>query len=279
MTNEKDAPVAPTSSLSVAPPAERRRSSWKVFVDSTWAFLLREMKNQFGRSRLGYVFAIAEPAAVVAILTALHTFVRGNHAAIYGENPVIFFVFGAVPYFIFMNNVNSAQNVCTSHKGLFNYRQIKPVDIMIARCIIDALMMAAVGFAFLAGWWWLGHELSLDSWLGLVGALTALFALGLSLGLCFEVYGTIYPDLRRVFQIFMRPMFFISGLFFTIDMVPVAYRPLLVWNPVLHGVDFARDAVLTGYDSPGSIVYMLAITAIILFVGLAGYRRHLWQLI
>ncbi|WP_043768038.1 ABC transporter permease [Algiphilus aromaticivorans] len=261
------------------PAIRRERSSAHVFFVSVWAFLLREMKNQFGQSRLGYFWAVAEPGAVVAILTTLHAFIRGNHATLYGENPVVFFVFGAVPYFLFMNSVTNAQGVCSSHKGLFNYRQVKPIDVILARCLIEALTMTGVGILFLVGWWWIGKDLELDSALGLAAAMFALFLLGTSTGLAFEVFGTIFPDMKRIFGVIMRPMFFISGLFFTIDMIPVEYRAYLVWNPVLHGVDFARDAVLVGYTSPGSVVYLVGTIAVLLFVSLSAYRRYLFQLI
>lgn len=260
-------------------PSGGSRNSLQVFVTSLGAFVLRELKNQFGRSRLGYFWAIAEPAAVVAILTTLHAFVRGERALVYGESPVVFFVFGAVPYFLFMNVAQSAQGVCTGHKGLFNYRQIKPIDIILARGLIEAVMMAAVGALFLFGWWWMGFELKIDDPLELVVSLSALFLLGFGLGLCFEVFGTIFQDMKRIFGIVMRPMFFISGLFFTIDMIPVEYRGLLIWNPVLHAVDFTRDAVLVGYSSPGSVAYLVLSIGILLFVGLAAYRRYLFQLI
>ena len=62
-------------------------------------------------------------------------------------------------------------------------------------------------------------------------------------------------------------------------MIPVEYRGLLIWNPVLHAVDFTRDAVLVGYSSPGSVAYLVLSIGILLFVGLAAYRRYLFQLI
>ncbi|WP_370307117.1 ABC transporter permease [Sinimarinibacterium flocculans] len=261
------------------PPRRRGRSSLEVFLTSLQAFLLRELKNQFGRMRLGYFWAFAEPAAMVAVLTVLHAGIRGGHASIYGEDPVIFFVFGAVPYFLFSNCVSRAQGVCDSLKGLFNYRQIKPIDVMLARCLIDALLMAGVGLLFVVGWVWTGHPMHLEDPLRLLAALFSLFALGTALGLVFEVFGTIFTDLKRIFGIIMRPMLFISGLFFTIDMVPPEYRAFLLWNPVLHAVDQARDAVLPGYASPGSFAFVWAVIGLLLFVGLGGYRRYLYRLI
>jgi capsular polysaccharide transport system permease protein len=257
----------------------RGRSSLEVFLTSVHAFLLREMKNQYGRFRMGYFWALVEPGAMVAVLTILHAGLRGASTPIYGGHPVIFFVFGAVPFFLFANCVARVQGVCESHKGLFNYRQIKPIDVMLARCMIDALLMLGVLLVFLAGWLWAGYPVRIGDPLLLAAALGSLFALGLSLGLVFEVLGTVFNDLKRTFNIAMRPLFFISGLFFTIDMVPETYRPLLVWNPVLHCVDLARDAVLAGYESPASLGYVWICVAVLLFTGLASYRRYLYQLI
>ncbi|ORE85157.1 polysialic acid capsule biosynthesis transport protein KpsM [Oceanococcus atlanticus] len=255
------------------------RTSWQVFVGSMHAFLLREMMNQFGRSRLGYFWALAEPAATVAILTGLHAVIRGGHHALYGESPIVFFVFGAVPYFLYANAVAAAQGVCNSHKGLFNYRQIKPIDIMIAKATMDSIMMLGVVVVFLAGWWWLDHDLPLYDPLHLLWALFSLYVLGVSIGLVFEVFGTIYPDLRKIIAMITRPMFFISGVFFTIDMMPAGIREVLVWNPVLHGVDLTRDAVLPEYESPASWQYLWGSILVLQFIGLAAYRRYLYRLI
>jgi capsular polysaccharide transport system permease protein len=255
------------------------RSSLEIFSTSVHAFLLREMKNQYGRFRLGYFWAFVEPGAIVAVLTVLHAGLMGAGQTIYGEHPVVFFVFGAVPFFLFANCVTRAQGVCESHKGLFNYRQIRPVDVILARCLIDALLMIGVLLTFLLGWLWLGHQLHIEDPLRLLVALGSLLVLGMSLGLVFEVLGTVFNDLKRIFNIAMRPLFFISGLFFTMEMVPEAQRALLAWNPVLHCVDHARDAVLPGYESPGSLAYVWICNAVLLFTGLASYRRYQYQLL
>lgn len=249
-----------------------------MFVTSLYAFLQRELKNQFGRNRLGYFWALAEPAAMVAVLTIIHAGIRGHGAKIYGEDPVIFFVFGALPYYTFATCVSQTQNVFNSQRGLFNYRQVRPVDVILARCIIDALMLVGVLFLFLLGWWWFGKPLNVEDPLKLAMAFICLFMLGLSLGLFFEVIGTVFPDMRRIFTVLMRPMFLMSGVFFTIEMVPQAYRGILMLNPVMQGVDLARDAVLAGYTSPASYAYVVYAILVLLFLGLSSYRRYMYRL-
>lgn len=261
------------------PPRRVGRSRLQVFLTALHAFLLRELKNQFGRSRLGYFWALAEPAAAVAIFTALHAVIRGGHSRIYQEDPIIFFVFGVVPYFVFSNALSQTQGVCASQKGLFNYRQIKPIDIMLARAMIDALMISGVLLIFLLGWSWFGLPFPRIHPLELVMAMFSLFVLGLSMGMVFEVFGTVFPDTRKIFSIVTRPLFFISGVFFSIGMLPPDLRQVLIWNPVLHGIDLARDAVLQGYVSPASWAYLWLCILSLQFLGLAAYRRYQFQLI
>ncbi|MFA5940161.1 MAG: ABC transporter permease [Sinimarinibacterium sp.] len=261
------------------PPRRAGRSSWEVFLTAVHAFLLREMKAQYGRARLGYFWALAEPAATVAILTGLHASVAGGGAVIYQESPIIFFVFGAVPYFLFSNSLSQTQGVCMSQKGLFNYRQIKPIDIMLARSVIDALMMTGVLLVFLLGWYWMGLKMPEIRMLELAFALFSLYVLGLSLGLVFEVFGTVFQDLRKIFSIATRPLFFVSGAFFTMTMLPGGLGNVLYLNPILHGIDLARDAVMAGYESPASWLYLWGCILLLQFIGLAAYRRYLYQLI
>lgn len=273
-------PTEPTRAplIPPLPPQRLGRSSLDVFLTSVHAFLLRELKDQYGRSRLGYFWALTEPAATVAILVALHASVAGPGAVIYQVSPIVFFVFGAVPYFLFSNSLSQTQGVCLSQRGLFNYRQVKPIDIMLARSIIDALMMSAVMLAFLAGWWWLGQRMPDIRVLELLLALSSLFVLGMSLGLVFEVFGTVFSDLRRIFSIATRPLFFISGAFFTMGMLPSGLGQALYFNPILHGVDLARAAVVIGYESPASWAYLWGSILVLQFIGLAAYRRYLYQL-
>ncbi|MDP9142588.1 MAG: ABC transporter permease, partial [Pseudomonadota bacterium] len=185
----------------------------------------------------------------------------------------------AVAYFLFSHCVSRMQGAASSQRGLFNYRQIKPIDIILARTLTEAVMMLVVAGVFVLGWIWFGQPMRIQDPLMMFAALLLLYVLGVALGLIFEVYGTVFPDMRRIFGMAMRPMLFISGLFFSMEMVPHVYRPLLFWNPVLHAVDLVRDAVIHGYTSPGSLLYVCCCALVLLFFGLSAYRRYLYRLI
>ncbi len=69
----------------------------------------------------------------------------------------------------------------------------------------------------------------------------------------------LLPLWQRIWSIAMRPMFLISGVFFTFESVPLPWRDLLWWNPLVHIVGLVRLGLYPGYDAAYvSPAYLLA---------------------
>ena len=49
----------------------------------------------------------------------------------------------------------------------------------------------------------------------------------------------------------MRPLFFSSGIFFSIAMVPEKYQWILLLNPVLHFLELIRTHYFAAYQTQG----------------------------
>jgi capsular polysaccharide transport system permease protein len=260
-------------------PRPPHRSSLQIFCNSIWAFLLREIKLRFESSRLGYFWGILDPLAGTAMFVALRAVIRGHRTSIDDSDPIFFFMYGCVAFFTFNHIVAEQTNTINASRGLFNYRQVRPIDVLIAGSLIEWLLMAMVFGVFCAVFWLIGRPVPIEQPAILVFCFVLLGLLGFSAGLCFEVYATVYPDMRRVFALIHRPLFLISGSFFTINMVPQKYQALLLWNPILHIVDLSRDAGLPGYASPASFGYVMMCIVVFMFIGLTGYHRHMNRLI
>ncbi len=250
------------------------RSHWQIFRTSVWAFMLRELKSKYLTTRLGLVWAIADPAVILLIFIGIHSLMGDPGDAIAGAGSEEFFFWGVLPFFMFSHAVTGANGAVRASQGLLSYRQIQPLDIIVARVIIEWAVLMVVGGLAISGWWMTGHPVMLDNPLGILVYLLALAVLGMCYGIFAEVVGTVIPDMRRILGLLMRPMLFISGLFFTMDMIPWGAEKYLVWNPVLHLVDLTRGAALTGYESPGSLGYAWLWAMGFLLVGLAIYRQY-----
>lgn len=236
--------------------------------------MLRELKSRYFTTRLGLVWAVADPAIILVLLVLIRGVILDKSVPIAGVTAAEFFFWGVLAFFMFSQPANACNNAIKVSKGLLSYRQIQPIDIVVARVLIEWSVLMLVGVLAVFVWWLVGNSVVIDDPLGVLFYLLCMLVLGLSFGLFTELTSTLVPDARRVFANLMRPMLFISGLFFTMEMIPWGAEKYLVWNPVLHLVDLARGAALREYVSPGSISYALGCSSAFLLVALSLYHRY-----
>ena len=80
------------------------------------ALMLREMATTYGRSPGGYIWAVLEPAAGIALLTAI--FSLGFRSPPIGSNFPIFYATGLVPFLAFIDVTNKTAASVTFSKPL-----------------------------------------------------------------------------------------------------------------------------------------------------------------
>lgn len=260
-------------------PSVGRRSSTTIVRATLWAFALRELRDRFGRSRWGYLWAILQPILFMVGFMAIRTALGRGRNDIYDVSGMYFFWLGLAPFFMFLNGLNRAMGSTRAYRALFQFRQVQPLDVMLVRLLIEFATLGVVFVIVVSGFAWYGLAISADDVIGFVFVIGLLFAFTLGCALTAEVAIANYPESRQVINIIERPLFLISGTFFTIDHVPPAAREWLLWNPLLHGVDLARGTMLAKYDPIGSWVYLGGATLLALSIGLTLYGRYRMRLI
>lgn len=243
-----------------------------VMRRSVLALLLREIRTRFGKYQLGYAWALVEPIATVLVLVLVFT-ALGQRGYPGIEFP-LFLMTGVMLNSLFVEVTSRSIRAMAANSTLFNYRPIRPVDTVISRTVLELLLHAGVYAVLLGGYSALGgtvviHDLPL---LLAVFLLLSLFACGI--GILFMLVTDAYEDADKVLPLMTRPLFFISGVFFSIQIVPRDYWPFLLWNPIFHAIELAREAVAPGYSAPAvSLGYLALCTMSALTVSLMFYRR------
>lgn len=216
------------------------------------ALIFRELRTRFGQYHLGYLWAFAEPLAHVAVLSAIFG-IRSPTTTGGVEFPV-FLATGLIPFLLFRGVVLRAMSAVESNKALFNYRQVKPLDTLIARTLLEALVYGAVFVVFMTGAGWLGFDAAVQRPLQVLIVFVALALFGLGIGAMACVLASLLPDIAQVVPIILRPFYFISGVFFSVERVPAEYRDYLLWNPLLHAIEIVHQGyffeVTASYGDP-----------------------------
>jgi capsular polysaccharide transport system permease protein len=242
-----------------------------VQADVVGALILRETRTRFGAHQLGYLWALLEPTLM--ILTFLILFAVGKRDAPDGMDAFSFIATGILPYLVFSHTAVTVSNAIRGNRGLLFYPHVQPLDLVIARCLLEWATFAAVFLALMLGRALYAQELHIDSALRIVGGFALAAMLGASLGLVFCTLDQLSRVVDRVKGPLMRPLFWISGLFFTAEQLPDRVREVMLVNPLLHAVEMVRDGWFIQYhDEHVSVSYVLAWILGMSFVGLALER-------
>ncbi len=257
----------------------RKRSSWEIQRSVIFALLMRELKTRFGNYRLGYLWAVLEPLSHVAVFVVIFGVIMDRTMP--GVNYPMFLVTGIMPWLLFSNIVNRGMVAVTSNATLFSYRQVKPMDTIVARVILETLVQLFVFALIVVVAIWIGIDFRIFDPFNVIAALAALVIFSAAIAICLCIVATLYPELGKVIPMVMRPLYFVSGIFWPLASVPHEYHPYLVWNPVLHVIESVRNDVFPAYQSSNeiNITYVFMLAVIFLALGLAIYRQTTNRLI
>jgi capsular polysaccharide transport system permease protein len=249
------------------------QTAWTTQKNVVFALFTRELKARFSHFRLGYIWAIGEPLAMVAILSAVRMAFGKQDIA--GVPYPLFFATGLIPYYFFQTNISQSLNVIENNMALMNYRVVKPADPMVAKCILELIIYCGTGVIIVGGMVTLGFKFEWNDTFGVVSVMACLIAFTLGLGLITAVVGAFIHESKKIVPILVRPFFFISGIFFPAESIPVDYREILLWNPLLHVSELIREYIFSDFQSPhGDLAYLFICSIISLFLGLYTYSMN-----
>ena len=250
-----------------------KRSSLQIMGDTVHALLMRELKTRFGAKKLGYFWALAEPAAQAVILAALFSLI--GRSSISGVGVALFMITGILPFKFFAKLLPQLAQAVHANKSLFAYRQVTPVDPVITRLLIESVTFIVVYVLILVVMAWLGFDVWPHDLLTLlaISALLITLAAGIGLLMCSAV--AYWEDATKVLAMVMTPMFMISGIFFCATMIPQQYWYLFTWNPIFHVIELSRDAFFASYTTPvGSWEYVGLCALVSFSVGLMLFNLN-----
>jgi capsular polysaccharide transport system permease protein len=266
-------------SLPVAPARARRRTAGEIQRTVLFALVLREMKQRVGGQWIGALWTVFEPLAHTMVMVSILGFVRGNLVA--GVEFPVFLVTGLIPYFFFQHLTMRLMDGIEANRGVFAYRQVKPIDALLSRAIVEALMNLLVYTLTLGILAWLGFHVLPALPLELIGVHILIGFFGLSTGLLAAVVAHDRPRVKSFIRISFMPLYFMTGVIFPIHVLPREYLEWLLWNPMLHLVELSRHSFAPQYRPVDGVnlLYPIGCTLLVFAIGLAQYRVKRLRLI
>jgi capsular polysaccharide transport system permease protein len=252
---------------------EAARNSLHITFAVWKALFLREALARLFAGRAAWFWLLAEPVSHIVFLMVIFSAIRIHTVG--GIDTGTWIMVGLLSFFVFRRTATQVTNAVNANQALFTYRQVKPVDAALVRGMLEGFLMALVTGVLLFGYY-LARGISTPSdVLAVLGALTGLWLFGLGFGLIMSVVGELVPEVARVVNLAMTPLYLASGAMFPLTSVPASVRSWLLLNPVAHGMEAARLGFVSHYHAVSelSLGYLFGSALVTIFLGLALHRR------
>lgn len=246
--------------------------SFRLFVRSA---IINDFKARYARSRLGLVWILVQPLAMVLIYSLILSHIIAAKLpqtdSIYAYP--IYLMSGMLAWTLFAEGLGRGLGIFVEQGELIKKvafpKALLPA-IATGTVTINGMalltMMLAV-FMCLQHWpsW---HYL----WLALLIPLTLLFSV--SLGLIFGLLNVFFRDVSQTIPVILNFLFWLTPIVYVTDMLPEAYRGYFAYNPMVSVVNAFQDVILYHqHPAPSAIVLLCCGSLIFMSIGGFLYSR------
>jgi len=228
------------------------RSPLKIFFAVERALFLREMDMKFSTGKSGLFWTFFEPFFQVLIFVALHVAIKsyvGTHGIGTHYDLIVFMASGFISYNLFKNILSSSLGTFKANKALFIYKQVKPIDTLLARVLVNLFLTIIVYILFLFFGFMLGFDNLLPkNPLMVIVSICWLVMFSIGIGLLAAVGNVFYVSIGKFIGILTYGLLIFSAVFYPIVALPPFAQEILLYNPLTHFMEMVHGFYVKGLD-------------------------------
>lgn len=216
---------------------------WRVIL----ALMLRDIRTRWG-STPAYVITFLFP--LVHILALVGMWVALGRVAPYGESNILWFSVSMIPFITF-SYVSRFLIIHVIHNRIvLAFPIFKITDILISGLLLEVFNITVVVMIICLTLWYIDvNFVPFDIRQAFLAILvTVLMALGA--GIFNSLIGLIFPMWVTGYFLLMLLVWLTCGVLFVPSAMPNEIQKLLYFQPVVHLVEWMREAYYPGYNSP-----------------------------
>ncbi len=255
-------PAAP--SASVAPGMPLRH-----YLQLVRFKVVTELRSEAERTYVGFLWWIIDPIVSMAVyyLVFAVLFERG------GPDFVPFLFIGLLTFRWLNTCVCHGATSILQESGLMQQVYLPKVLFPIVSVLVDTVKFACAFVLLLALLVGLGYPVG-AAWCALPVVLIVEFALILGAACLLSAAMPFLPDLEVMLSHLFRMLFFVSGVFYAIDSIPVEYRFYMRLNPMATLIEMYRAILLHGsWPAWEALAWRRGASLVLFGTGYAVIRR------
>ncbi len=232
----------------------------------------RDVKLRYKQTVLGAAWAIIQPFFTMVVFSLFF----GNLANIPSDGiPYPLFSFAAlVPWTFFANGLSQSANSLVGGANILKKVYFPRLTVPIA-AVLGGVLDFIIAFGVLLGMMLYFRVLPTWNvvWLPYLVLLALVTSLGV--GLWLSAMNVQFRDIRYVIPFLTQLWLYATPIVYPSSLIPEFWRPLYGINPMVGVVEGFRWALLGTDTSPGSIIVVSSIVALLILISGAYYFRRM----
>jgi len=246
--------------------------SWSIQRRVIWALFLRETLTRFGRHNIGFLWLFVEPMLFTLGVTAMWTALKSVHGS---SLPIVAFAITGYSSVLLWRNMSSrCIGALTPNLSLLYHRNVRPLDIYASRLLLEGAG-ATMSFVFLVilfgfvGWLDMPEDV-----LQVLGGWIMLAWFGASLAMFLGALSERSETIEKLWHPLSYLLFPLSGAAFLVDALPQQGREIVLWLPMVHGIEYVREGYFgSQMHAHYDMAYMALCNVVLTILGLAQLSR------
>lgn len=236
------------------------------------ALLLREVLTRYGRHNIGFLWLFVEPMIFTLGVTALWSATQSTHGS---SLPITAFaITGYSSVLLWRNMPSRCIGAIEPNLSLMYHRNVKVMDVLVSRLLLEvagATSSFVVLTLFFISVGWLNPP---EDVLQVLGGWIMLAWFGMALAIFLSGLAEQFEIVDKLWHPASYLLFPLSGAGFLVDVMPKYAQDILLWLPMVNGVEYVREgyfgsAMVAHYD----MEYMLLANSLLTIFALSQVRK------
>ena len=253
-------------------------AGWRIQRRVIGALMIRELVTRFGRENIGFLWIMVEPLLFAGMVGLLWRYMKGPEE--HGVSIVAFVASGYIPLTFFRHAVMRSTLIFTANGSLLYHRQIKVVDFIFVRFLIEAIgsMMA---FVFIGTILLVLNEFPVPANVGaLLGGWFLYCLFTFSLCLVLAPISEMSEVIEKIMPVTLYIMIPFSGVFNMVSWLAPQFQQAMLYSPFVSPMELIRYGIFGDRVNPmWDVSVPITASVVLMLIGLALCRRVRRQLV
>lgn len=213
------------------------------FFRSINAQIIQSYLDQEGRLTYGFFFAMLRPLVIMILISLVLRIFRGN---VNIDEAIQMYLFPSSIFFLIRELISSSTHL-QNRKNFLYLPNVNYFSMVLSNCLSKFFIYSPIFFVCIGAASYLDFSYSIFKFIEII-------LVGFILGCLYQYIASLIMFESKIIITFHSyvplPLLFLSCVFFPLGTIPIDYQKYLLYNPIVHLVEYVRF-IFSGDIDPG----------------------------